>query len=198
MSGGERLRMPNSHLISGVGRADSGRTRAGLPWTLECWGRRACRRAPARAPAWACSRSRARPRPPGTAGASRAVARGPCPSRPAPPALRPKGRVVSRTAPAWRRPSARPVRWGLPPRVPAPQFYQWSLGPIFGSGALGSANRAPLGPPPAADVTARRRPAARLPPPVTQPATALQPPRHDELLPCRKTTLFQNPEAIIY
>lgn len=39
------------------------------------------------------------------------------------------------------------VRRGLAPRDPAPQFYQWSIGPIFGSGARISANRAASCPP---------------------------------------------------
>lgn len=55
------------------------------------------------------------------------------------------------------------VRRGLAPRDPAPQFYQWSTGPIFGSGARISANRA-ASCPPRADVTARRRPPPAPPP----------------------------------
>lgn len=61
------------------------------------------------------------------------------------------------------------VRRGLAPRVPALQFYQWSTGPIFGSGARSSTNRS-ASCPPRADVTARRRPPPA-PPPLCVPTT---------------------------
>lgn len=116
-------------------------------WWRVCWGRPGRRRSSAPAPAWAHSRSRGLPRPPARVGAGRSGAPSRCPSRPAPPAPRPTGRAVLRTTPAWKRPLTRPVRKGLAPRDPASQFYQWSRGPIFGSGARSSTNRASVCPP---------------------------------------------------
>lgn len=116
-------------------------------WWRVCWGRPGRRQSSAPAPAWAHSRSRGLPRPPARVGADRPGAPSRCPSRPAPPAPRPTGRAVLRTTPAWKRPLTRPVRKGLAPRDPASQFYQWSRGPIFGSGARSSTNRAFVCPP---------------------------------------------------
>lgn len=179
----------DSHLISKAARAASGRRRAGPTWWQACSGRSACRlQASASTPASARSRTRARPHQQGRAGAGRMGDPHQCPSRPAPPAPRPTGRVELRTAPAWKRPLAWPVRRGLAPRDPASQFYQWTRGPIFGSGARSSANRAARCPP-CADVTTRRRL-----PPAPPPATRSAAPSLQRLLPPSPDTEREPPD----
>lgn len=158
----------------GAAPEDLGRTPEGRWWIRECSGPTVWLQRRQRARASERSRSPASPCQLRTAGAARASGHRPCPSRPARPAPRPSGRdrAGSKTAPAWIRPLAGPATRGLAPRVPAPRFYQWRLGPIFGSDARRSANSEARCPP-CDDVTSSRhrpapaRPTSHLPPPST-------------------------------